>query len=958
MRYYNFKILTNSQRLEEAELKKTLNKTIGESYYSSPLEGVNRYMYRLLKNEMTFIAYREEGLVTCASFSFNEQSMSLDDAYEYIMDLLRDLVRNDSIKTTPACEITLLDYIGNLEECGRRGIIASSKGNIGDIAARWVWRNAHGPSCLSDPESMCFDFKERIIPNGTAKKLGIYEKGFVDELNNIEKHRNDSGDSGNMVHYILATRSVEAACDMTDTLMQSLYDAGRISSRRIEVISEILPCFFKRNNCLEGIIENNFGGSIVIDLSEVFGKDPVEYVMASKYIERVFKTYRNKCLFVFTYNMDNPGFSYQLLPNLKKYAIPLALKEGRGNRKTAVNYMKHLIENSEYAKYAHQAAEFMKNFTGDDFSQTDVLMAYEQFEPWCVNKNILNAYDYDLSEDFMTERDTSGESSYDKLNKLIGLKTVKKQIETILATDIVEKERKKKKGAKYHSPAMHMIFAGNPGSSKTTVARLFAGVAKEKGILKSGAFVMRGGMDLNGLDCVYEIRAAFEAAKGGVLFIDEAYSMTSQTAIAVLIQEMENRRDDVIVILAGYNERMERFMHQNEGLKSRVPHWVDFPDYDTEELTDIFKLMIEERGFTATEEAVERAHYILDKARYIEDFGNGRYVRNLIDQAAQEQSARLMANGKKAEDIKKKDLFVITKDDLSMVSDGLKEKREEGTAQKELDEMIGLTEVKSLIRKAIANYKLNKYFLEKGLSREKPSLHMVFTGNPGTAKTTVARLFAEILKDEKVLPTAKFVEAGRADLIGPAVGTTAPLVKSKFRQAEGGVLFIDEAYSLCDSYKSGYGDEAISTIVQEMENHRDNVIVIFAGYPKPMKDFIERNPGMKSRIAFQLDFDDYTVDELIDITSLMASKKGLTLTDEAMDKLKDSYSKVCGEDDYGNGRYVRKMLEEAEMNLAERVFSNENDGQCEDAFTTLDACDIPESSFVKKEAVRKIGFAS
>ena len=956
MRYYSFKILTNSQHLEEMELKKFLKERISEAYYGIPLEGINRYMYRMLQNEMTFIAYREEGYSTFASFSFNENKMSLDDAYECIVGMLRDIIRKDNFATTPV-EITMIDFIHNLNECSRRGISGSSRGQIGEIAARWVWRN-HGPNMLDGCEDLYFDFKEKIIPAGTANKLEIYDKGFVDELNNIETHKSLEGDSGNMVHYIIASRSVEAACDMTEALMQNLYDAKRITSRRMEVISDILPDVYTKHNYLEDIIENNSGGAVVIDLTEVLGKDPVQYVMTSKYIEKIFKAYRNKCLFVFTYNIDNPGFSYQLLPNLKKYAIPLALKEGKGDRKTAVNYMKHLIKNSEYAQYADQAAEFMKNYAGDEFSQTDVLMAYEQFEPWCVNKNIMKAYNYDLSEDFMTERDADEVSPYEKLNSLIGLETVKKQIDTIIAADLVEKERKKKKGAKYHSLAMHMVFAGNPGSAKTTVAKLFAGVAKEKGVLKSGAFVVRGGMDLDGLCCVDAIRAAFEAAKGGVLFIDEAYSLKSQTATAVLIQEMENRRDDVIVILAGYNERMEAFMQQNEGLKSRVPHWVEFPDYNADELTGIFKLMLAERGFTATEDVIEKAHYILDKARYIEDFGNGRYVRNLIEQAIQEQSARLMSKAKEPDNIKKKDLFCLSADDLAMVSDGLEEERVEGTAKKELDEMIGLSNVKAVIRKAIANYKLNKYYLDKGITREKPSLHMVFTGNPGTAKTTVARLFAEILKDEKVLPTAKFVEAGRADLIGSFVGSTAPLVKKKFREAQGGVLFIDEAYSLCDDRENSYGDEAISTIVQEMENHRDNVIVIFAGYPKPMKDFIERNPGMKSRIAFQINFDDYTVDELVDITNLMASKKGLTITDAAMEKLKASYDEVCGEDDYGNGRYVRKMLEEAEMNLADRLFGVGTTMPNEEELTVIDLCDIPESSHMKKEVKRSIGFAS
>lgn len=130
---------------------------------------------------------------------------------------------------------------------------------------------------------------------------------------------------------------------------------------------------------------------------------------------------------------------------------------------------------------------------------------------------------------------------------------------------------------------------------------------QRKGILKSGAFVERGGMDLDGMGCVSAIREAFIAAKGGVLFIDEAYAMKSDTAITVLLQEMENQREDVIVILAGYNERMKAFMKRNEGLKSRIPYWIDFPDYTAEELTDIFKLMIHEKGFCVTDDAIKEA---------------------------------------------------------------------------------------------------------------------------------------------------------------------------------------------------------------------------------------------------------------------------------------------------------------------------------------------------------------
>ena len=247
--------------------------------------------------------------------------------------------------------------------------------------------------------------------------------------------------------------------------------------------------------------------------------------------------------------------------------------------------------------------------------------------------------------------------------------------------------------------------------------------------------------------------------------------------------------------------------------------------------------------------------------------------------------------------------------------------------------------------------------MEKGLQRDNASLHMVFTGNPGTAKTTVARLFAEIIKDEKILSTGVFVEAGRADLVGEHVGATSPLVKKKFKEAQGGVLFIDEAYSLCDSYENGFGDEAINTIVQEMENHRNDVIVIFAGYPEPMKAFLDRNPGMRSRIAFSVEFDDYTVEELCEITKLMLSRKQMTITEAGMKKLKKNFESVKDSRDYGNGRFARKMLEEAEMNLAERICQMDETKIATEVLTTIEESDIPAIPLETKRQIKKIGFA-
>lgn len=945
MRYYGFVLNANAD-----EIKENARINLRDYAYENSIAAMNNYMFSNMKNNLCFLAYREEENSIFATFSYDEKKGTFQDTYDYIAEMLNDVFRIKKMKVNPY-EITMYQFIDCLIEAKRRGYLDISNKVI-EASNLWIYTYYN-----NEQNSFHCDFKEKIISENIRKKNVIYDQKFINELSNIEAHENVSEYGGNMVHYVISSRSVEAASDMTETLMQSLLKANRISSRRMEIISEIEPDIYAINNHLEEIIENNYGGVIVFDLSEKFGYDPVEYAMASKYLEKLLKKYRNHCLFVFTYNIDNPGFSYFILPQIEKYVIPVKLREGIGDRKAAVNYMKELIKDSEYSQYASQANEFMKQFPGTKFSQTDVLMAYEQFEAWCLNKNVLQAYHYDSSEGFMLDRDENVDSSYEKLHKMIGLEIVKEQIDRIIAADIVEKERKKRKGKDYQTSSMHMIFGGNPGSAKTTVAKLFAGIAKEKGILKSGAFVERGGMDLDGLGCITAIREAFMAAKGGVLFIDEAYSLKSDVAVTALIQEMENQRDNVIVILAGYNERMQGFIKINEGLKSRIPYWIEFSDYTTDELTDIFRMMLRERGFSATDDAIREAHYIFEKVRHTDNFGNGRYVRNLIERAVKNQAVRLLSDREDVSNIRKGELFQITKADIGMLEEGTKEERAIGTAKKELEEMIGLSSAKKVIYKALANYKLRKLCMERGIQKEKASLHMVFIGNPGTAKTTVARLFAEIMKDEKVLATGNFVEVGRADLVGDHVGATAPLVQKKFKEAQGGVLFIDEAYSLCDSYENGFGDEAINTLVQEMENHRDDVIVIFAGYPEPMKKFLSRNPGMLSRIAFHVEFEDYSTDELCDITKLMLKKKQMKITDTAMEKLRLNYESVRENNDYGNGRYVRKILEEAEMNLAERILKLEESEITTELITTIDEDDIPNLCTKELSANKKIGFA-
>ena len=944
MRYYSFVINTNSEQIK-ANSKVKLNNYC----YDNDIAAVNSFVQKNTSNDMSFFIYKEDGDICYAAFSFNEQKHTLQYVYDTICDLMKTNFDAKACQAAPD-EITMHQFQEMFLEGKRHENVQGSVARVVDSSRLWTYY-------LNPDEEKTLPFTmEELIASEDVPVLDIYDKSFSDELVNITEHRLSACDNVNLIHYIISGNSRQAEFQLANALVGTLVNSNRLSSRRIVYLSDLSPKIYSKNHYFETIIENNYGGTVVIDLTEKFGDSASEYLTACRYLNNLFKKHCNKCLFIFTYDINATGYSYYLLPEIRKFVLTLPLKEGEGNRRAASAYLKTLIRNSEYAKFVKHTNEYMKLFEGSHFSQTDVLDAFEKFGPWCMNKMLNDIYDFDISDEFSLDRENDAESASKLLDGLIGLDIVKKQIASIIASDIVEKERRKH-GDDYQSISSHMIFAGNPGSAKTTVAKLFAGIAKQKNILKSGVFVERSGTDLNGPFCVPAIREAFIAARGGVLFIDEAYAIELRDAVTTLLQEIENQRDNVIVILAGYSDRMHAFLERNEGLKSRIPHWVDFPDYSTAELTEIFKYMMDRRGMKADDDAIKSASQIFDRVRILENFGNGRYVRNLIDRAVLNQSSRLMSSYECADSIPTSELYRITADDISSLHEGLKEAREPGAAKKELDSMIGLTSAKEVINKAIAKFKLDKMCMDKGIPRTRGAMHMVFTGNPGTAKTTVARLCAEILSDEKILSTGSFVEVGRADLVGDHVGATARIVKKKFREAQGGVLFIDEAYSLCDHYEGSFGDEAINTIVQEMENHREDVVVIFAGYPQPMKDFLERNPGMRSRIAFYVDFEDYSTDELCQITQLMLSRKQMSITDQAMDKLRSNYDSARVNNDYGNGRYVRKLLEEAEMNQARRIIGLPLDEQTTEVITTIDASDIPEFTTTKKTTYR-MGFAS
>ena len=280
-----------------------------------------------------------------------------------------------------------------------------------------------------------------------------------------------------------------------------------------------------------------------------------------------------------------------------------------------------------------------------------------------------------------------------------------------------------------------------------------------------------------------------------------------------------------------------------------------------------------------------------------------------------------------------------------------------GDGYHELDKMIGLTEAKTVITEAVDYFKAQQMFKKKGIAEGRPSMHMVFSGSPGTAKTSAARLFARIMKENGLLSVGNLVEVGRSDLVGMYVGWTAQIVKQKFKEAKGSVLFIDEAYSLVEDRRGLYGDEAINTIVQEMENMREDIVVIFAGYSDKMEEFLESNPGLRSRIAFHVPFADYDTEELLQILDLMAEKQKVNIDEVVHEKLRPILEKAMREEDFGNGRYIRNLYEKARMKQASRLVKMNPDKVTKELVARLVADDF-EPIEAKKKKAQTIGFTS
>ncbi|MBR1558586.1 MAG: AAA family ATPase [Prevotella sp.] len=513
-----------------------------------------------------------------------------------------------------------------------------------------------------------------------------------------------------------------------------------------------------------------------------------------------------------------------------------------------------------------------------------------------------------------------------KLNGMVGLAAVKKEISNLAAFLNLQIRR----GETNTFQGKHYVFTGNPGTGKTTVARIMADVFRTLGILSRGQLVEADRSKLvagfSGQTAI-KTNQLIDSAMGGVLFIDEAYTLKSSDqdsfgaeAIDTLLKRLEDDRGKFICIVAGYTDQMHDFIDTNPGLKSRFTQTIHFEDYTPDELTQIFINLAKGKNFTVDEDTQGAIHRQFEQLylRRDKNFGNAREARRIFDQAVEKQSQRLVEQMNNP-DFKESDMYAITSADLPMAQS--EQARPLDEVLNELDDFIGMRSVKNMIRRLAVQSMFMKQRAAAGAGKvQQMSMNFILTGNPGTGKTSIARKMGEVLQAMEILPTSRVIEASRATLVGKYMGETPKIVNNMCDKAMGGILFIDEAYTL-SSENDQYGKEAIDTLMKRMEDDRGKFVVIAAGYKDEMEDFLAVNPGLASRFTHKMHIDDYNEDELLAIFKKMAAKDNYKLSPEAEFKLMDLICRkvVTKSSSFGNAREMRNMLDATIQQLSVRV---------------------------------------
>lgn len=565
-----------------------------------------------------------------------------------------------------------------------------------------------------------------------------------------------------------------------------------------------------------------------------------------------------------------------------------------------------------------------------------------------------------------------------ELDKLVGLQNVKKHIRDQITLINFNKLRKEQGVEDASGFSLHSVAVGNPGTGKTTVMRLLGKIYHKLGLLSKGHVLEVDRVDLVGEyigQTAPKTQKQIDEARGGILFIDEAYSLArsgedsrdyGKEVVELLIKEMSDGSGDIAIFVAGYPKEMNAFIESNPGLKSRFSQYFIFDDYLPEELYDISLSIAERLKLNIDVAAKELLKIELTDAFRSRDknFGNARFVEGVINKSKMNMALRLMQVSDQ-KSLSKEQLSTITQEDIAKVFADRNRKKlklpvneaELQSALLELNELIGMANIKNEIDELV---RLIKYYNDIGKDvLNKFSLHTVFTGNPGTGKTTVARILGKVFKALGILERGHTVEVDRESLVAGYIGQTAIKTQQKIDEAIGGVLFIDEAYALADSGSTNdFGKEAIEVILKRMEDLRGQLVVFAAGYTDNMNTFLSSNPGLNSRFDKKLHFDDYAPEDMMLIALKNLKKEDLTATQETQNHLLNYFTDLYKNRDkfFGNARTVRQTTDEAVKNQNLRMAKIPAALRNEQDIHTLILEDVAEFKYQGNTLRKTLGF--
>ena len=551
-----------------------------------------------------------------------------------------------------------------------------------------------------------------------------------------------------------------------------------------------------------------------------------------------------------------------------------------------------------------------------------------------------------------------------ELREMVGLTAVKDQMRSITAS--VEAARRRAiAGHGTEKPMQHFVFLGPPGTGKTAVARVIAKIFYAFGLLSSPIVVEAQRADLVGEylgATAIKTNELVDSALGSVLFIDEAYSLVNEgdgqgdrfgnEAVQALVKRAEDDRENLIIILAGYERQMESFLSSNPGLNSRFGIRVKFPGYAPAELIALADLAVQAKGELLDPDARPVLRRIFDeigRRRLADELGNGRFVRSLLARAGQQRDVRVMAG---PDEPSGAELVTLHGPDIERAYTELTARFRGYTdtptveaALAELDALVGLEPVKQQVHEIVAQLEVARLRARQGLASQPPSRHFVFTGPPGTGKTTVARIIGRIFSALGLLVRPEVIEAHRADLVGEHLGSTAIKTSKLIDSAMGGVLFIDEAYALHNEAYSGgdaFGSEAVATLLKRAEDDRERLVIVLAGYTDDMDRLLRSNPGLASRFSTRITFPSYSASQLSQIAQVIAAQAGDMFAGDALPVLDSIFVSACDRgriDTLGNGRFARSLYERACASRDLRV-SLQGDAATAADLTTVLAADV------------------